>query len=344
VELQQKISHLAVLARALLPDVSNAAEVSARLSEIIDADGDEDDSDSHHTTLSLRQIRLAALSSANHAKMWRARTVPAYKYRIGDLGYIPDGKDFGSFVVLQNVVADGLVSFELVHNATGWQGCWDRGFRQNTDLQPFPAYMNAYGWAIVVPPSTEQDVQVIHDMCLASPTVGWRFLLDHGKSLAVTHGLKPEELILVTRVGTDQQFKIHDLRQIPFMHPTHHNTMPQLHAHPAFGMQMHNRPGFGQHSAFGGHHQHQHPMHMNSFMAQQLQPQIFYLFTSADEDSPPYWSETPMYQRLEKGAKRPEVRARAAPSIGWCHGYLNYVQLHAEDFCVKVGKRRVMAF
>ncbi|THH31372.1 hypothetical protein EUX98_g2807 [Antrodiella citrinella] len=306
IELQQKMSHLAVLARALLPDDANTIEVSARLNEIVDAWEDEEN---ENNAVSLQQIRLAALSSKNHVKMWRERTVPAFKYQIGDLGYIPTGKDFSSFCVLQNVVADGLVAFELVQNATGWQGCWDRGFRQNQDLQAFPASFNAYGWAIVVPPGTEQDVQVIHDNCLASPTDGWRFLLDHGRSLAASHNVKPEQLILVTRVGTDQQFKIHDFRQMPFMHPPNSHQNIHQHHHPAFGM--HNRPGFG-------HQQYGHQPHMhNSFMAQQLQPLIFYLFTSPDEANAPYWSEMPMYQPLPKGGQRPDLRGRCVPSIGW---------------------------
>lgn len=139
------MSHLAVLARALLPDEADAAEASARLSEVLDSDEDDEEDDAVGAAMSLRQIRLAALTSKDHEQTWKNGSVPAFKYAIGDLGYIPSGKDFKEFCVLQNVVADGLVSFTTTHNAIGWQGSWEGGFRRKQDLQPFPAPFNAYG-------------------------------------------------------------------------------------------------------------------------------------------------------------------------------------------------------
>lgn len=51
-------------------------------------------------------------------------------------------------------------------------------------------------WAVVVPATTTQDVQVVHETSLASSSDGWRFLLQHGSSLAMIHNVKPEQLIL----------------------------------------------------------------------------------------------------------------------------------------------------
>lgn len=144
-EYEHKLSHLAVLARALLPDEITATEASARLSEILDS-GDEDEDD--HRDISLQQIRLAALSSRHHEQMWRNTSVPPYKYTIGDLGYIPEGKDFESFVVVQNVVADGLTGLDVNESAHGLQSSWEGGFRQKQDLQPFPAPLNAFGYEV----------------------------------------------------------------------------------------------------------------------------------------------------------------------------------------------------
>ncbi|TCD62244.1 hypothetical protein EIP91_007140 [Steccherinum ochraceum] len=304
-ELQQKISHLSVLIRALLPDDANATRLSAQLSDILD--NDEDDTD-----LSLQQLRLTALS-ARPPLMWGGGTVPAFHYHIGDLGYIPEGKTLKEMCVVGNVVEEGLVRFDVVESATGWQGSWERGFRAKQDLQPFPAPFNAHGWAVVVPPATEQDVQVVHDTTLVSPAEGWRFLLQHGRSLAEKHGVKPEDLIL----GTDQQFKIRDFR---------------------FGA--HNRPGFGHQAHTNMHQPH---MHMNSFHAQQMQPRIFYLFTSPEKEHEPYWSETPVHLPLPAGTERPQLRSQCAPSVGWNHGYLSYVQLHREDFIVSP-KRRLKSY
>lgn len=141
-EYQEKLSHLAVLARALLPDDANASEITSRLTEILDEDEDDD----VRLSLPLQQIRLAALSSKNHEQTWRHGSVPPFKYSVGDLGYIPEGQDFSSFRLLQNVVKDGLVSFEVLSNAIGWQGAWQNGFRERHDLQPFPAPFSVCGY------------------------------------------------------------------------------------------------------------------------------------------------------------------------------------------------------
>ncbi|KAH8084920.1 hypothetical protein BXZ70DRAFT_567025 [Cristinia sonorae] len=348
VELQQKISHLGLLARALLPDEGNAAEVSAQLSEMIDGDEDDEDNDFTSHTISLRQIRLSALSMKNHETMWRNGSIPAFKFSVGDLGYIPEGKDFDSFCKLQNVMTDGLASFELAHSVLGWQGCWEGPYRKRQDLQAFPAPFDVWGWAVVVPSGSEQDVQVIHDTRLDHPTDGWKFLLEHGRSIGARHGVRPEELILITRTGTDQQFKIRDFRTIPFMHHRHsphsmHN--PSFPGHHPFGGMHNNRGGFahgfGQ-SQFGGHHHMSHT-HLNPVMAQQMQPIVTYLFTSHNEDHIPYWSDSPVHIPLPKGVERPELKAKCSASVGWNHGFVNYVQLHKEDFIVPP-KRRLMRY
>lgn len=63
-----------------------------------------------------------------------------------------------------------------------------------------------------------------------------------------------------------------------------------------FGHQNFPQQGFGQH--FG-------------FSQQELAPSIFYLFTSIDKDHETYWSETPFYVQLAKGAQHPEIKTRS---------------------------------
>ncbi|OCH91320.1 hypothetical protein OBBRIDRAFT_887032 [Obba rivulosa] len=326
-EVQKKLSHLAVLANALLSSSSNIDAVQARLQEILQ------DEEEYQPRISLRQLRMAALRSDIH-QTWRQSTVPAYKYAVGDLGYIPAGGGFDSFTVLCNVLRDGLTSFDINTDAEGIQIDWKGGFVDKQDLQPFCLPGDIRGWTVVVPPAAEYNVQITHEAFVSSSDSAWRYLLDHGKELAKTHGIAPEELILVTKVGVDLRFKIHDLRQI------HHFHQPASHRGSAF-----SAPGFSQfghqnHAGFGGApfghspfgHQQHHHMHMRPFPGQDLSPSVFYLFTAMDKDHEPYWSETPFYTPLPKGAPPPEMKAKCFAGLEWTYGYMNYVQLHAEDF------------
>jgi hypothetical protein len=141
----------------------------------------------------------------------------------------------------------------------------------------------------------------------------------------------------VTRTGTNQDFYISQFGPLPGFIP--HIGAPK----PVFPA----RQGFGQPPSFG------HQVSHNLSFSQPPLPKIFYLFTSLDAQHEPYWSQTPVC--LPATASRPLLERGYTYRIGWCvsslsrsaalglvtmgnscarrkHGFLNYVQLHREDF------------
>ncbi|CAL1697986.1 unnamed protein product [Somion occarium] len=306
---QRKVAHLAVLARALLSDLEEPRTLSDRLNLLLGDDEDEE-LEVDQCLLSLRQIRMAAISANRHDHVWRPNTVPAYKFRVGDLGWIPAGRIFDEMTIICNVLDAKTAALEIKQTAIGWQGSWEGGFRTKQDLEPFLLPNDVHGWPVIVPAGTKQDLQVLHDESFTSLNDAWQFLLEHGKSLADAHKLKAEDLVLVTKAGTDQIFAVHDHRILPF----------QRFAHPAFG---HQRPGFAQSPHLGGGHQ---VMHHQIHNRPQL-PSILYLFSSLREGHVPVWSDSPMY----KPGTEPQL-IRCTASIGWVHGYVSYIQLHEDDF------------
>lgn len=146
VELQHRINHLTVLIRALLPGSSDVTRVSERLQHLLGEDTEEEE----EVSLSLAQIRVAAISVGNHDHTWSQNTVPPYKYSVGDLGYIPEGKDFDSFVVLCNVLKDGTADLNTNQLATGSQSSWVNGFINRQQLQPFFYPPNLSGYVYTV--------------------------------------------------------------------------------------------------------------------------------------------------------------------------------------------------
>lgn len=210
--MQYRVNHLAVLVRALLPSSGDANTLNERLSHLLG----EDSEDSEQTISSLAQIRAAAILTGSHDHTWRQNTVPPYKYHVGDLGYLPKGKDFGSFVVLCNVLKNGDTSLDVSQHATGWQSSWNNGFLQRQELAPFPQPPNLSGcalsvlsfhycvarlrllcsWPVVVPPGTQQDLQVVHEAMVIHMGSAWNFLLQNGRRFASVHKIKPQDLIL----------------------------------------------------------------------------------------------------------------------------------------------------
>ncbi len=185
-EVQQKVSHLAVLAKSLLPSSDDTALVSSRLSSILyysrpsipfsrdDDDDDEGEEEEDHDggriakgqpTAGLAKIRMAAILANTHSHTWARNVVPAYMYAVGDIGYVPrGGEDCTSFVVLSNVVTDaerfnhpakahGLgvpgvgVGVVVSESAHGWQRYLQGAF-QEQKLQPFALPQNVSGCAL----------------------------------------------------------------------------------------------------------------------------------------------------------------------------------------------------
>jgi len=342
------MSHLGMLLRSIFPGDAEATLVHARLKRLLHEDDDEEEDDFVDVSrVSLAQIRKAAISSNGHDYAWHNNRITSHKFSVGDLGYLPsdaEGNFSDSFVVICNVIQDQMVNVDVVANSLGEQGAWEGGLRKKQTLQPFCLPYNVHGWPVVATPGTKQELRVVHESFMKSSGAAWQFLLDKGKAIAQKNGVEAEDLVLITRVGTDDDFMLHDFRayQLPGAHMNIHNNF-----HGRNNGFAQNRPGFGHPGGFGfnhpGHFQHQ-SMHMNhappgmvpAFGGVSMAPLVFYLFSSPDKDHVPYWSESPVYQPLATGSSppsfSPQIAGKCSGTIGRSLGYIDYVQLHAEDF------------
>ena len=132
-ELQLKIHHLAVLAKALLPSSDDYSVVDGRLQEIL---GNEEE-DVEESTLSL--IRTIAIKAQTHSQTWSNKFVPPFTFTVGDIGYIPAGEDFKSFVVLRNCIKDELAHLTTEQESSGLHTRWAGGVTHQ-QLQSFPVH------------------------------------------------------------------------------------------------------------------------------------------------------------------------------------------------------------
>ncbi|KAI0656301.1 hypothetical protein C8Q70DRAFT_1013688 [Cubamyces menziesii] len=322
-ERQRKLSHLVVLARALLPESDNLTVVKERVQRVLCAE-DEEDEEADASSMTLRQIRKAAFAVGAQQQAWFRNTVPPSKYSVGDLGYLPKGSDdWDDFVVCCNVFHDNGFDCTTSSHVTGRQGAWVNRIYQQQDMSPFELPGDINGWSVVVTPESESDIYIIHEMMMSQVNAAWNFLLDSGRSLAKQYGVAPEELILVTRVGTEQRFRVRDLRKIQYW-PSSVGAQPHSHMPHHSPFQHH---GFGQ-MPNGG------PQRAPVY-GQDLSPKIFYLFTSSDKDYQSHFSQRPMPAPMQKDEKPPELDASIVKCFAYLnakYGFLDYVQLHAEDF------------
>ncbi|OAX35033.1 hypothetical protein K503DRAFT_830922 [Rhizopogon vinicolor AM-OR11-026] len=314
-ETQKKINHLVTLARTLLPSERQSPVLPTQLKALIE------ETESETSSLTLRRIReLTWDAEGGHNHAWYERSVPANKFSVGDIGYIPVGKDFGSFVLLCNVIKDGTAAFSLLQRSHGEHWCWKHVPIRRQPLQAYELPEVVAGWPVAVPPYSQIDVAVAHEAYLSCVKDAWQYLLQNGKDHAVDAGIiRPDELILVTHVGTHQDFYVNDFRPKPFT-PHAHSANPRFAANQSHQQQMH---GFRQSPGFGFQN-HGVPFH------QPVLPTIVYLFTSLDPNHEPHWSPSPVC--LPKGIPRQPLARDFTTKIGWKTGFLHYVQLLAEDF------------
>lgn len=198
-EMQRKLSHLAVFACALLPRETQPPQLAAEVDAFI-----TDDYDGRPTIPlpALRKAILAGAGGAPDAHCWRENQgIPAYKFLPGDLGHLPNGGSMGTdFVKLCNILDEGLVQpeeLELVRDARGTQWDWDDpvGMRR----QELPKYDLPGGgacWPVGVLPGQQIDCQVEHTTRVKRVRDGWKVLLEHGRALGERYRVPPEELIL----------------------------------------------------------------------------------------------------------------------------------------------------
>ncbi|KAF9238341.1 hypothetical protein BU15DRAFT_62547 [Melanogaster broomeanus] len=300
-DMQKKINHLVTLARALLPSSNESPELSPKLQALIE------DNDFETPSLTLRQ------GVTKHS--WYERNVPADKFSVGDIGYILPGKGWDSFVRLRNILEDGVAELKTSAKAIGEHWCWENVPIRRQPIQAFELPMCTAGWPVAVPPHKQIDVVVRHEAFVSVVKDAWQFLLQNGKKLAQEAGIKPEDLILVTHAGTHQDFYIKDFRPQPFGGRQNKLADPRFPHQQTHGF--HQPPSFG----FANHSPH---------FNQPTMPSIVYLFTSLSPSHEPYWSSSPMCAL--PGAERPPLDRHFTYKIGYKTGFLNYVQLHAEDF------------
>ncbi|KAF8130317.1 hypothetical protein EV363DRAFT_1432216 [Boletus edulis] len=310
-DIQKKVNHLVTLARSLLPSGSQQPLLPSKLQQLIE------DNDSDTPSLTLRQVRDLTFHAGAHEHSWYERNVPACKFSVGDFGYTPRGKDWSSFVRLGNVLEDDAGALKLSFRANGEHWCWEDVPIRRQPLQAFELPMNVSGWPVAVPPYKQIDVVVVHEAFSACVKDAWQYLLENGKKIAENAKIKPEDIVLVTHAGTHQDFYVKDFRPQPF------------------GMNQNARdPRF---AANPFHLQHTHGVHQpprfgfpsNPHFTQPMMPSIVYLFTSFLPSHEPYWSASPMCAM--PGSDRPPLDRQFTYKIGYKTGFLNYVQLHAED-------------
>ncbi|KAH9856382.1 hypothetical protein C2E23DRAFT_882451 [Lenzites betulinus] len=326
-ERQRKVNHLAMLARALLPGSDNLEVVKTRLQNVLRA-AEADDEEAEASELTLKHIRKAAFAAGAHQQAWFRNTAPPNKFEVGDLGYMPKGaSDWADFVVCCNVMKEGLAKFETSGKATGSQRSWVNRISDKQTLLPFELPGGINGWAVVVPPEMEYDIYIVHETEMTQVNRAWNYVLDAGGALAKQYGVDPEELILITRVGVEQRFKVRDLRRIQYWPAStgmHH---------------MQRFPHHQQHGFHGGYNpyglQQPNAAPRIPIFHQDLAPKVFYLFTSSDKGFQSHFSERPMPAPLNDSDKPQELDANTVKCFAYLtnvYGFLDYVQLHAEDF------------
>lgn len=143
IEMQRKINHLTQILNAVLPSSHSSGHVS-KLQELLSVY--EEDAGPRAIALSLRNIRLASLELGACPHAWREPVVPAYKYSVGDLGYLAEKGDFSSFHLICNVIQDGRGSVPLVHAQYGSQSQWYT--TGQTTLDPFPCPGDKQGFVM----------------------------------------------------------------------------------------------------------------------------------------------------------------------------------------------------
>lgn len=141
-EMQKKISHLTHALNAVLPSSHSTARLS-KLDSLLSAY--EDDAESTSQPIHLRRISGIALSLGTSPPVWREKVVPAFKYSVGDLGYLATQGDFASFILICNVVQEGYASLPVVQSQHGTQIQWHRGPPIQTPLDFFPCPGNRAG-------------------------------------------------------------------------------------------------------------------------------------------------------------------------------------------------------
>ncbi|KAI9451413.1 hypothetical protein BJY52DRAFT_1419138 [Lactarius psammicola] len=290
-----KYKQLKALLHSLLPRRREGPALSPELEDLLD-DADE------NNPITLCALRTLSIQQSRHDQTWQAR-VPVGSLSTGDYGYISgDSTDFANFVHLGNILndfEDGR-AMEIVGEThgtmlvrTGGPGAFPPQLPQRQPASPYILPDEMECWPVALPPRGNAVLFAHHETGLASVNAAWRLLIAHGATLASTHDIMPQDLILVTRSLRIDDHQIDDWKP----------SLPQV-------------PGIGRATGFGGAPTFSH----HGFGAQVPPiPSIVYLVTSA---SPGFYG---IHHGQPNGPPSPTCRS------GFPVGYVNFIQLDAED-------------
>ncbi|KAJ7656678.1 hypothetical protein B0H17DRAFT_358540 [Mycena rosella] len=286
-----QLTQLTALVASLLPSGSEPPGLPSHTQETLNAI----DESWGPSTLSLRQFRLLSIEANTHGYVWQKNSsIPAHKFSVGDIGYIPVGGDWDAFIMLRNILKDDLASFGVERKASGIQWCWKELPIRHVDLQNFELPENVQCWPIAVPSGAQMDCQIIYKNVLTRMEDAWQFLLDNAVALGNKYNVPPQSIILITQEGTNQSFYINDF---------------------GGGLQLRLRNNLPTHRGpqFFGH--------------QPALPRVMYLSTSDRFDYEPCWSHSPIVT-----SPRAPLERGWTYNIGWKTGFINWAQLLPEDF------------
>ncbi len=209
----QKYKQLKALLQSLLPRRREGPALSPELEDLLD-DVDEDN------PLTLRALRTLCIQQSRHDQTWQARA-PVGSLTIGDYGYIPGGStDFANFLCLGNILDDeGGKAVEIngeTHGTMLVRTSGPGGFPpQRQPASPFMLPDEMECWPVALPPRGNAVLFAHHETGLASVNAAWHLLIGQGATLASTHGIMPQDLILGKCVSLIQ------------LHPSHNNVQIQ---------------------------------------------------------------------------------------------------------------------
>jgi len=297
-----KVAHLVSLARCLLSNKHCSS--SPLITKLLQDKDDEFEDFSEGPKISMKELRQHSLEAGVHDFFWTEMSaIPAHKFAVGDFGYVPSNTAFGDFVKLGNIYSDNLANLPITARTYGSQFCWEDRPVQHVEIQKYPLPLDVYGWPIAVPRGSQIDCQIEHSERIGDTNEAWGFLSNHAKQLAGKFNVAPEDLILIIAAGTNQNFYIRDFGNYV---PNHHvHGMPTMH-----NQQFHHPHSFMNHTSISI-------------------PTIMYLLTSPRSDFKPFWSHQPMYV---PNMPLPKLNHGWVPSIGYCHGFIQWIRLLKEDF------------
>ncbi|EJD04698.1 uncharacterized protein FOMMEDRAFT_153767 [Fomitiporia mediterranea MF3/22] len=318
VDLQDKLTHIRMLARALLPRSDQEPKLGNHSEALLEDIEFEKELDS----ISLRSVRSRSIRAGTHDFAWGTNVHSSpVTFTVGDFGYIPhdhgricltDKARFDHFVKVGNVFddltdgtpeTDGSLLLSIVREVTGSHGQWINGFHKTNEIWPFALPGDVEGWPVALNPGTEMEVHVRHSARIASASEAWRYLQQRAENHVAKLDIRPHELILITKAVSGQIYKVHDW---------------SVTAPPVFNRPPRIAPVVPPHSHAFGHRQ------------MQL-PRVLYLFTCYKLDFEPFLADNPTVSTLPRQRDLPR---NISLGTAWHRpeAFIEYIQLSQEDF------------